>query len=115
MKGNSFFSFFQLLNVSYLRVSPKYFDETVAFMKQTWEQDFYLLVPSATTFLDDDLMLQYENERQLSKAIGVFSMLSIFIACLGLLGLVSFWDRTEEEGSRDSKGTRCIRNQYHRR
>ena len=89
----------------YLRVSPEYFDETVAFMKQTWEQ-FLPSRPFSYTFLDDDLMLQYENERQLSKAIGVFSMLSIFIACLGLLGLVSFMteQRRKEVGIRKVLG-----------
>ena len=91
--------------ILYLRVSPEYFDETVAFMKQTWEQ-FLPSRPFSYTFLDDDLMLQYENERQLSKAIGVFSMLSIFIACLGLLGLVSFLteQRRKEVGIRKVLG-----------
>ena len=40
--------------------------------------------------MDDNLNQRYVQERQLSQAMSVFAALTIFVACLGLLGLVSF-------------------------
>lgn len=42
------------------------------------------------TFLDQDFDCLYKKENQLSKFILIFSGLSIFFACPGLIGLVSF-------------------------
>jgi putative ABC transport system permease protein len=49
-------------------------------------------------FLDQDLAAQYKSEQTEQKIFTTFSMLAIFIACIGLLGLATFstLQRTKE-------------------
>lgn len=50
-------------------------------------------VPSALfdyTFVDTDFAAKFDNEQRVAKLVGAFSILAVFISCLGLLGLVSF-------------------------
>ncbi len=58
------------------------------------------------TFLDDDLNTQYKAETKTGQIVSIFAVLSIFIACLGMLGLVSFTteQRTKEIGIRKTLG-----------
>lgn len=57
-------------------------------------------------FLDDHYDQQYQNDQQFGKVFGVFSLLAIFIACLGLFGLSSLTaiQRTKEIGVRKVLG-----------
>jgi putative ABC transport system permease protein len=41
-------------------------------------------------FLDDVFNRQFDDDRRFASHIGFFSAIAVFIACLGLLGLVSF-------------------------
>jgi len=62
--------------------------------------------PFEYRFLDESLDAMYKSERQLTKLIGVFAAISIFIACLGLFGLSAFTteQRTREIGTRKVLG-----------
>jgi putative ABC transport system permease protein len=57
-------------------------------------------------FLDKHVESLYKAEQQTSKMIAVFSILAIFIACLGLFGLAAFTAerRTREIGIRKVLG-----------
>jgi putative ABC transport system permease protein len=57
-------------------------------------------------FLDEDFQRQYAQEEKLNKAFVVSAFLAIFIACLGLFGLVTFMaeQRTKEIGIRKVLG-----------
>jgi putative ABC transport system permease protein len=57
-------------------------------------------------FLDDHYDQQYQADQQFGKVFGIFSMLAIFIACLGLFGLSSLTaiQRTKEIGVRKVLG-----------
>lgn len=57
-------------------------------------------------FLDDEYDRLYKSEEQRSKIIGFFSIIAIFISCLGLYGLSSFLatQKTKEIGIRKSNG-----------
>ena len=57
-------------------------------------------------FLDQNLARLYVSEQRTSEIAGVFSILAIFIACLGLLGLAAFIteQRTKEIGIRKVLG-----------
>ncbi len=57
--------------------------------------------------LDQFFNRQYEGERQFGRIFGLFTMLAIFIACLGLFGLASFMtiQRTKEIGIRKVLGS----------
>ena len=47
-------------------------------------------LPFEYTFLDQDYDRLYAADAKLGKVTGIFSMLAIFVGCLGLLGLTSF-------------------------
>jgi putative ABC transport system permease protein len=57
-------------------------------------------------FLDDSFNELYQKEQRTGEIFGYFSLLAIFIACLGLLGLASFTveRRTKEIGIRKILG-----------
>lgn len=57
-------------------------------------------------FLDEHYNQQYEADQQFGKVFGIFSILAIFIACLGLFGLSSLTaiQRTKEIGVRKVMG-----------
>jgi putative ABC transport system permease protein len=62
--------------------------------------------PFQYDFLDDRIAEQYRNEQRMMQMFGYFSLLAIFIACLGLFGLASFMaeKRTKEIGIRKVMG-----------
>ena len=63
-------------------------------------------VPFNFTFLNEDYNSLYQSETRISSILSVFTTLSIFIACLGLLGLIAFTieQRTKEIGIRKVLG-----------
>lgn len=63
-------------------------------------------IPFAYSFLDEELYAQYESEQRVATIVTVFTSLAIFIAILGLLGLLSFVieRRTKEIGVRKVLG-----------
>lgn len=65
-------------------------------------------VPFEYFFLDNSVDAQYKTEERLSKLVSLFSLISIIIACFGLLGLVSFAAvrRQKEIGIRKVNGAR---------
>ena len=79
--------------------------KTVEFIGQTWEK-FNQDYPFDYFWMDDDFKRQYETEIKTGKIVAIFSLLSLFIASLGLFGLVSFTaeKRTKEIGIRKSLG-----------
>jgi len=62
--------------------------------------------PLAYSFLDADLAELYQNERVSGQILGVFSILAIIIACIGLFGLAAYtaFLRTKEIGVRKVLG-----------
>ncbi|MEO1260969.1 MAG: ABC transporter permease [Bacteroidota bacterium] len=76
---------------------------------QQLESVFSKHVPTSAfeyTFLDDHLGRLYSGEKKLSKVVLVFTLLTIFISCLGLFGLAAFTAerRTKEIGIRKVLG-----------
>lgn len=74
-------------------------------IKATWSE----VAPGRAfeyTFLDAEIEALYRGDRQTASIVGVFSILAIFIACLGLLGLASYAaeQRTKEIGIRKALG-----------
>jgi putative ABC transport system permease protein len=57
-------------------------------------------------FLDEHFGAQYKADRQFGRTFGLFAVLAIIVACLGLFGLVSFvtTQRTKEIGIRKISG-----------
>lgn len=62
------------------------------------------------SFLDEDFDRQYRSEQRLGKVLGVFTVIAIFIACLGLFGLAAYIaeQRTKEIGIRKVLGASVV-------
>jgi putative ABC transport system permease protein len=78
---------------------------TLRAMEKTWKK----FAPAQSldySFLDQDFDKLYLNEKQTRKMFTVFSLLALFIACLGLFGLASFMvdQKTKEIGIRKILG-----------
>jgi putative ABC transport system permease protein len=72
-----------------IRISADDYGSSISFIEKTWKKyangDVF-----DYKFLDDNLQSLYESEQRTGKIVTAFAVLSIFIACLGLLGLVFF-------------------------
>ncbi|MBX3257468.1 MAG: ABC transporter permease [Chitinophagaceae bacterium] len=80
------------------RVEWKYFsislnsnnlERTISFIQDTYK-GLFAANPFDYFFQDDFFNEQYKSDRQFAKIFNVFTALSIFVSCLGLLGLLSF-------------------------
>lgn len=67
-------------------------------------------IPFTFSFLNEDYNRMYQLENQLGAMLSVFTFLSIFIACLGLLGLIAYTieQRTKEIGVRKILGASVV-------
>lgn len=88
-----------------VRIAPDNIPHTLNFLKNKWLE----LVPEQSfeySFLDEDIDNLYKTEARLGKLFLVVTGLSIFIACLGLFGLVAFTveQRRKEIGIRKVLG-----------
>jgi len=97
-------------NTVSLRIAAGNIQETISYIQEIWDR-FHPGYPVTYTFLDDRLNALYRNEARMMEMFGYFSMLAIFIACLGLFGLASFTteQRTKEIGVRKVLGATVSR------
>ncbi len=77
------------LNNVQVRMNPQNIPATVAYIEKSWKNIFPKL-PFQYTFLDQDFDSQYAADQKRGKIFTAFSSLTIFITCLGLLGLIAF-------------------------
>ena len=88
-----------------VRLTPGDHLSAISFIEDVWkkyagDEEF------SWNFLDDNLQKLYAADQRTSDIAGAFSILAIFIACLGLLGLAAFVteQRTKEIGIRKVLG-----------
>ena len=88
-----------------VQIQPHDIPETLQFLETTWKR-FSPDYPFQYTFLDEHITQLYAPEEQTSEIIGTFSLIAIFVACLGLFGLATFTaqQRTKEIGVRKVLG-----------
>ena len=88
-----------------LRIRPENTAQTLSFLETQWKR-FVPDAPFEYHFLDEIIDWIYFNEQLTGKMLGVFSLLAIFVACLGLFGLAAFMvqSRTKEIGVRKVLG-----------
>ena len=91
------------------RIDAKNTDNSIAYIKKIWDE-FSPDVPFEYHFLDEEYDSLYKSEEKFNLLIAYFSILAIFIACLGLFGLVSFSidKRIKEIGIRKVNGAKAI-------
>jgi len=73
----------------FIKISPNNIPETLEFIKARYNE----FVPGRIfhyDFLDDKINAFYKNEKNASTILSYFTAFTIFIACIGLLGLVSY-------------------------
>lgn len=88
-----------------IKIKPQNIQGTISYIKETWRRvnSNHLMEYS---FLDRDYDNLYKDENRLGQIFGYFAILSIFIACLGLLGISSYTaeQKTKEIGIRKVLG-----------
>jgi putative ABC transport system permease protein len=92
-----------------VRSRPDAVPQTVAFVDRAW-QDFAPTKAVWRFFLDDNFGKLYRADERQGEMFGIFVLVAIFIACLGLFGLAAFTAgrRTREIGIRKVFGA-CTR------
>ena len=88
-----------------IKISGNNIPGTIKYINDVWNE-FSPEIPFEYHFLDKTYEELYKQDRQFSKIILAFLLVSILIACMGLLGLVSFTTirRTKEIGVRKVNG-----------
>ncbi len=96
-----------IANYTSIKIKGGYIRETLSMIEDKWNE-LTGEEPFQYTFFDDDLNNLYRNEQKTGSVFTVFSALAIFIACLGLFGLISFnaEQRTKEIGIRKTLGAK---------
>lgn len=88
-----------------VKIHPQDVAGTISFLENAWER-FNPNYPMEYFFLDSVFANRYQTEQRLQTLFSYFSLLAIFIACLGLFGLASYAaeQRTKEIGIRKVMG-----------
>ena len=72
-----------------LKVQTSNISKTIAHIESNW-RDVFGEQPLDFFFLDEHYERQYKSEMNFGSIFGLFSILAIVVACLGLFGLASF-------------------------
>jgi len=93
-------------NNMYVKVHHKSVPAALSLIQKTYRQ-FVPERPVEYFFLDDDIDKMYKSETMMGQLFWYISSLAIFIACLGLFGLISYSteQRTKEIGIRKVLGS----------
>jgi len=88
-----------------VKLSGKDFSAAVTAIEEVWKKNIPEQ-PLVYSFMEESFNVTYEAEQRLGHIFMVFTILSLFIACLGLFGLAAFnaQKRTKEIGVRKVLG-----------
>ncbi len=88
-----------------IRVQPGNTARTLETIEEVWKREAPGR-PFVYKFLDTEFDALYRADQQTASLVGIFTLLAVFIACLGLVGLASFAAerRTKEIGVRKAIG-----------
>ncbi|MDQ4141644.1 MAG: FtsX-like permease family protein, partial [Bacteroidota bacterium] len=87
------------------KVNSAHIDQTIASVQKFYEQ-LYPGLPFEYFFMDEHFAKQYDADKRFGQLFSLFSGIAVFIACLGLFGLVSYAtvQRSKEIGVRKVLG-----------
>jgi putative ABC transport system permease protein len=80
-----------------IKIAAENVPQTLAGIKKVWD-DFSGGYPFSFEFMDERYDQMYKSEIRLGRTFNYFSVLAIFLCCLGLFGLASF---TVEQGTKE--------------
>ncbi|MFC2128849.1 ABC transporter permease [Bacteroidota bacterium] len=88
------------------KIQTENIPQTIQQIKTIWEE--YTSRPFEPEFIDEAFDNQYDSEKKLGNTFIYFTLIGIFIACLGLFGLASFSaeQRIKEIGIRKVLGSK---------
>ena len=88
-----------------LQIDKRYYPETLKFIRETWEE-LAPDVPFQYFFIKDKYTEKYRDEDRLANIVGTFTIIAVFLSCLGLFALISWLSvqRTKEIGIRKING-----------
>lgn len=92
-----------------VKLNPKYRKKTLAHIESVWNK-YAPDYPFVYFNLNDDFNKGYNSQIKLVRIFIIFSTLAIFVACLGLFGLVAFItnQRVREIGIRKALGASAL-------
>ncbi|MFC1492711.1 ABC transporter permease [candidate division KSB1 bacterium] len=82
------FTFSDQLPFVSLRVNPEKTAEVLDHLERTWKK--YVDYPYTYKILSETIENNYSNDKKIGSVFSYFSILAIFISCLGLFGLTSY-------------------------
>jgi putative ABC transport system permease protein len=90
-----------------IRINPKNMDGTLDYIRTSWKN----IIPGVSlsyTYLEDAYNNLYNPEKKTGQLLTIFTVLALFISCLGLFGFASFivTGRIKEVGIRKVMGAR---------
>lgn len=88
-----------------LRTDPGYYSQTINIVKKIWEEQSHG-APFQYFFIKDKYKDKYSDEERLAGIVGTFTIIAVFLSCLGLFALIAFLliQRTREIGIRKING-----------
>jgi len=103
LSASTFFS--SPISYLILDVKGRNYADLITSIQKSWNK-VNPASPFAYSFLDQDFQKNYQKEEQTSQLIQNFTLVAIFIACMGLFGLAMFTSeqRTKEIGVRKVLG-----------
>jgi putative ABC transport system permease protein len=88
-----------------IRMLPQNISDTITYIQKTWQK----MIPSYPLdyfFLDESFEQMHLSDKKMSEIFSIFSILAVFVACMGLFGLAAYTaeQKTKEIGVRKVLG-----------
>jgi putative ABC transport system permease protein len=96
-----------------LRINQSNYPQTIKFIRETWEE-LAPGIPFQYFFIKDKYIERYNDEERLANIVGTFTIIAVFLSCLGLFALIAWLSiqRTKEIGIRKINGAGIIEVMY---
>jgi len=94
-------------SIIFLKLTGSEIQKSIGFIEKTWTE-FNPGIPFEYHFLDDSYESLYKSDRRIGQMINTFSLLAVFIACLGVFGqsTIASESRIKEIGIRKINGSK---------